>query len=150
MQINKRGLQLIEKFESLRLTPYKDEKGLWTEGYGHTKGITADSPAIDQSTAENWLKEDVREAEFLVGKYIHVPLNGNQFSALVSLVFNCGYAPLLGQLGQKLNRKDYDGAAQEFDRWDHEGECESNGLLRRREAEKQLFLTPLYEAYYEV
>jgi len=137
--INQAGLNLIKSFESLRLHPYADDAGVWTIGYGHTSGVTADTPAINAAQAEYFLKIDVSDAASSVQQKISISLNDNQFSALVSLVFNVGKAPLLHTLGAKLNAGDYAGASAEFLRWNRVGGQVSNGLTRRRNAEQRLF-----------
>lgn len=121
--------------------PYQDGGGVWTQGYGHTRGITASSSAITEDEALQLLADDLQTAEVEVSRIIRVSLNDNQFAALVSLVFNCGSAPLLMTLGKKLNSGDYDGAGDSFLVWDHIGGVVSDGLERRREAEKELFNT---------
>lgn len=144
MKTNLAGLELIKEQEALRLKPYQDINGFWTEGYGHTKGVTRNSCAITSEQALEWLKEDVMESEHWIEKYIHVPLTNNQFSALASLVFNCGPAPLLATLGAYLNAKNYVKAADAFLPWDHitrNGEkIVVAGLVKRRQAERALFL----------
>ena len=123
------------------MSAYQDNVGIWTIGYGHTRGVTENSPAITEEEAENLLFLDLQDAEIEVEHLVAVPLNDNQFSALVSLVFNVGITPLLRGLGQKLNRQDYEDAAQEFLFWNHAGGIVVDGLTRRRKAEMELFNT---------
>jgi len=139
------GLALIKSFEGFRATAYQDEAGVWTIGYGHTAGVTESSPAITEPQGELLLRADLQTAEESVEHFIGVDLNDNQFSALVSLVYNTGAAPLRRTLGQKLNDGDYDGAAHEFQRWRRAGGMVSDGLVRRRKAEADLFMTPVEE-----
>lgn len=141
-KINDAGFDLIKSFESCSLTVYQDIKGIFTQGWGHISGITADSPPITQEQADDWLDDDLDTAEASVSNNITADLTDNQFSALVSLVFNCGNAPLLGHLGEYLNNGDYEAAADAFLQWCHAGGKVIAGLLRRREAEKALFQTP--------
>lgn len=140
--INEDGINLIKTFEGYRSEPYTDSAGIWTQGYGHTHGITANSSACTEEEAEQWLEDDLEDAERTVESGIHVLLNDNQFSALVSLVFNVGPSPLHLTLGRKLNQSDYTGAADEFQRWCHAGGKVVQGLVRRRDAEKSLFSKP--------
>ena len=86
------------------------------------------------------LAADLKNWERSVNLRITAPLTQNQFDALVSLVFNVGSKPLYLTLGTKLNAGDYAGAADEFMKWCHAGGVEVAGLLRRREAERLLFL----------
>ena len=140
--VNDAGYELIQSFESCSLTPYLDGGGVPTIGWGHTKHVTMDMGPITQEEADDFLDDDLDVSEDVVNNAIKVPLTDNQFSALVSLVFNCGPAPLSGTLGHKLNAGDYSGAAQEFPKWDHVNKVVSIGLLRRRNAEMALFLKP--------
>jgi len=145
MKINKAGLELVKQFEGFRADAYKDLAGIYTIGYGSTQGINENTPRITQMDAEKLLRDDLNSAEHLVTTLITKPLTSNQFSALVSLVFNCGGAPLRGTLGKRLNMGDYHGASLIFEKW-----CNARvngvltpikGLLRRRLAEKALFLS---------
>jgi lysozyme len=143
MQISPTGLELIVRFEGLRLTAYDDGFGTWTIGCGHTGPDVHRGLSCTRPRAMQLLQQDVRGAEASIARLVHVPLNQCQFDALTSLVFNAGSGPLHGTLGQKLNARDYAGAAQEFLRWNKanvHGRLEvSLGLVRRREAEKTLF-----------
>jgi lysozyme len=139
--INSVGLALVKSFEQFRAQPYQDEGGVWTIGYGHTDHIGPDSPALSEAEAEALLRRDLSEAEESVCALVHVPLNDNQYAALVSLVYNAGPAPLSRGLGMRLNAGDYAGVADEFLRWRLAGGMVSDGLLRRRTAERALFLT---------
>jgi lysozyme len=140
------GIKLIQSFESCTLTRYQDEGGIWTQGWGHIKGITADSQPITQNQADAWFLEDISIAEASVSCLITERLTDDQYDAVVSLAYNAGSAPLLGRLGRYLNSGDMNKAAAEFDKWVHVKEngieVVCNGLVRRRAAEKQLFLMP--------
>lgn len=136
---------IIRVFEGLRLKAYDDGTGTLTIGVGHTGIDVKPGMEISIQRAEELLKADIARAKALITQYIEVPLNDNQMAALISLVFNCGAAPLKGTLGHLLNAKDYDTAALQFARWTHAGGRVLNGLVRRRAAEKKLFLTPTGE-----
>lgn len=146
--INQAGRSLIESFESCVLAPYQDVRGIWSIGYGHTKGVTENSPPITQAQADVLLESDLIGAENLVSKFIRTSLTDNQFAALVSLTYNAGYPPLAGTIGRLLNSvtsPDYQGAADAFLLWNKahiDGVLqEVGGLTRRRMAERALFLT---------
>ncbi len=131
---------LIDKFEGCKLTPYQDSGGIWTVGYGHTGSDVTDE-TITQEQADSWRDQDIATAVRRVRQYITATLNQNQLDALTSLVFNLGVAPLKGTLGRMVNARDYKGAADEFDLWVH---CKGKvllGLVTRREAEKEIFLS---------
>lgn len=146
-QINQAGLDLVKSFESFSAEPYQDRGGVWTIGYGHTANVTADTPPIDKNEGEQLLRGDMAEAESMVESHIQADLNDNEFSALVSITENAGTGPLIGGLGRVLNAGNKAEAAEHFLLWDKEhidGQLvESAGLLRRRKAERELFLTPV-------
>lgn len=146
MHINDAGLALIKSFESFRAVAYQDRGGVWTQGFGHTSGVTAASTIIDYAQATAWLRSDVGAAERAVTTHITVPLTSNQFSALVSLVFNVGTGPLVGSIAELINQGEGDEAADHFLLWNKvrvNGKLvESVGLTRRRKMERALFLAP--------
>lgn len=105
--INAAGLALVCDAEGLRLEAYRDTSGIWTIGYGHTRGVRpGDSINIEQ--AGQLLEADLMEAERAVNALVKVPLTENQFSALVSFVFNEGEAAFSkSTLLTKLNEGGY-------------------------------------------
>lgn len=140
-----RGIELIKEFEGCRLTAYKCPAGVWTIGYGHTGTVdgkaVASGMSITAKKATELLKADLAKFEAAVNTYVTAPITQNMFDALVSFAFNCGAGALKGStLLKKLNAKDYDGAAAEFARWNKAGGTVLNGLVRRRERERQLFM----------
>lgn len=139
---NQAGIQLIKKFEGFSHTPYICPAGYWTIGYGHRIPDSSTSNGISESDAEMLLRKDLNTAELAVRRLIKVELTENQFSALVSFVFNLGSGRLQSStLRMKLNRGDYEGAANEFLRWTKGGGRTLKGLVVRRQAERELFLT---------
>lgn len=139
MKTSQKGIDLIKKFEGCRLTAYKCPAGVWTIGYGHTRGVKK-GQRITQKQAESYLKSDLREYEKSVEKAVKVTLNQNQFDALISFTYNCGVAALQGStLLKKLNAGDYKGASAEFPRWNKSSGRVLNGLKYRRKAERELF-----------
>lgn len=140
MNISQKGIELIKSFEGLYTSAYLDPVGIWTIGYGHTGSDVWQGKVITNEMAENLLHSDLNRFESGVNDLVKVPLTQSQYDALVSFAFNCG----LGAFGSsdllaKLNRKDYQGASNEFGRWVHGGGVVLQGLVRRRQAEKQLF-----------
>ena len=142
------GIALIKKYEGLRLKAYKCPAGVWTIGYGHTRGVQP-GDRITPEQAEEYLREDLKDCEQDVMDLVEVFINQNQFDALVSFVYNVGadidtdhFAEGLGDstLLIKLNGGDPEGAAREFPKWVYAGGKKLNGLIARREAERQLFL----------
>jgi GH24 family phage-related lysozyme (muramidase) len=142
---NEAGLELMKHFEGLELEAYICPAGVWTIGYGHTSaaGPPTVYPGmkITQSEATAIFQRDLRKFEQGVRDCVKVPLTSNEFSALVSFALNCGVGALrMSTLLRKLNSSDYQGAADEFLRWTKGGGRELPGLVRRRKAERELFL----------
>lgn len=135
------GVDLIKAFEGRRLRAYRCSAGVWTIGYGHT-GDVKPGDRISPDKAEKLLREDLRKFEDGVSIRVQVPLTQNQFDALVSFSFNVGIGALgRSTLLKKLNKKDYRGAANEFRKWNKGGGRVLAGLVRRRKAERALFLS---------
>ena len=145
MNTGEKGIELIKSFEGCRLTAYRDSVGIWTIGYGHTAGVEQ-GMTITQAKAEGLLKNDLVIYENYVKKYITYALNQNQFDALVSFTYNLGGGNLQkSDLRKYLNAGNLQAAADEFDKWVYAGGKKLSGLVRRRAAEKALFLTPVKE-----
>jgi lysozyme len=143
MNISQNGIELIKKFEGCVLFGYKDAVGVPTIGYGHTGGVIV-GQVISQAKAEELLKKDLQKFVNGVIACVDVPVNQNQFDALVSFSFNCGLGSLQkSTLLKKLNAKDYAGAAAEFTKWNKAGGGILAGLTRRRAAELALFVKPV-------
>lgn len=139
-QTNAAGLALIKQYEGLVLEPYADAGGKLTVGYGHLVKPGEFFSRLSEQQAHNLLREDVRVAEAYVKRYVKVKLNDNQFSALVSLVYNVGPGNFQrSTLLRLLNQGNGDKAAKEFLRWNKVGTRVLSGLQKRREAEKRLF-----------
>jgi GH24 family phage-related lysozyme (muramidase) len=146
MKISKNGIDLIKSFEGCVLHAYKpvDTEKYWTIGYGHYGSDVRENMTISQKEAEQLLVFDLRVFDYAVNSLVKVTLNQNQFDSLVSFAYNCGRENLrTSTLLKKVNQKDFKGAANEFDKWIHAGGKVLNGLIRRRKAEKELFLKPI-------
>lgn len=142
MKISQKGVDLIKSFEGLELKAYKDSVGVTTIGYGSTGPHVSMGMTITKEQAEQLLKKDLERFERGVSDLVKVPLNQNQFDALVSFSFNLGLGNLKSStLLKKLNASDYIGASKEFERWNRAGGKVLNGLTRRRIAERDLFLS---------
>ena len=139
-QIGQKGLDLIKRFEGLYLRSYKCPADVWTIGYGHTKNVNGNQ-IITSEQAEQLLRSDLRVFEKVVSDAVTVPLNQNQFDALVSLAFNIGGSNFgSSTLLRMLNAANYAGAADQFLRWNRAGDRVLDGLTRRRQDERALFL----------
>lgn len=135
------AVPMIAKFEGCRLHAYQDSVGVWTIGYGHTKGVKPND-SIDQETASRWLREEVSVFMDTVMHYVHVPVNEHQLAALTSFAYNVGAGALKrSTLLRLLNSGRYEQAAHEFNKWTKAGGRVLTGLVRRRNEEMQEFLT---------
>jgi len=140
METSENGIELIKKFEGKRQVAYQDEAGVWTIGYGHTKDVYK-GQLIIESRADKMLAEDLKVYEGIVNEQVKVPLNQNQFDALVSWTFNLGEKNLKkSTMLKKLNEGDFDSVPTEMKRWNIVAGKVSKGLINRREAEVSLFL----------
>lgn len=139
MQYSKSGLTLTESFEGLRLIAYQDSVGVWTIGYGHTRGVCA-GMNCNRQQAEAWLIEDIAFAVAFVNAHVKVQITQGEFDALVDFAFNLGvgseeHSTLLAL----VNEGRFDEAKLQFPKWDIAGGHEVAGLLRRRMAEQAEF-----------
>ena len=147
MRTSENGIALIKRWEGLELESYQDIAGVWTIGYGHTE-TAGPNQKISEREAEELLKRDLEPRERAVGDLTSVPLNQNEFDALVSFVYNVGVGAYRNSTARKrLNRGDRVGAAEALT-WFNKATIggvlrEVNGLKRRRAAEQALFLTPV-------
>lgn len=142
--INSEGLAIIKDAEGLRLESYPDGR-VWAVGYGSTfidNTPVREDLTITEEQAEEYLLADLTTAESAVSRYVKVSLTDNQFSALASFTQNMGSGNFReSTLLKKLNSGDHAGAADQFDRWVYSSGKVSNGLIKRRAREKELFLS---------
>lgn len=145
MHVSPSGIDLICNFEGLRLNAYDDGVGVWTIGFGTTKypnGIRVkkgDTCTLDQAKA--YMQNDLKSFEQAVNSVVKVPVNQNQFDALVSLAYNIGSNAFKNStLVKRLNEGNYKAAANQFDVWVNAGGKRMQGLVNRRTVEKALFL----------
>ena len=139
MKTGDKGLALIKEFEGFRALAYLCPAGVWTIGWGHTRGVT-ENDLVSEELATDMLVEDLEFSEAAVDLNVKVPLNQNQLDALVSFTFNLGQGALAqSTLLKLLNAGDYAGAAAQFGRWVKAGNQTLPGLVRRRAAERALF-----------
>ena len=146
MSVSNKGVDLICEFEGEQLIAYDDGVGVWTIGFGTIKypnGVRVkkgDTCTLDQ--AKEYMRHDLIEFEHTVNSSVKVPLNQNQFDALVSLAYNIGSNAFKSStLVKKLNAGDYQGAADQFNVWVNAGGKRMQGLVNRRDREKLLFLS---------
>ena len=150
MQLSTNGLDKLKTLEGLKLVPYRDSGGRLTVGYGHLiRLLDAITPSttIDEDRATSLLVEDVSYTEMSVGKIVTSTVNQNQFDAMVLFAYNVGVNNFASStLLKMVNLSQFDTAADEFMRWDkiHTSNgmyVEVAGLVNRRQAEKDLFMT---------
>lgn len=151
LKISPKGVALIKEFEGLSLKSYRDAVGIWTIGYGHTR-TAKPNQTITLEQANALLAQDIAMFEPMIHQHVKVPLTQGQYDALVSIVFNVGPGNssksgilrlnngLPSTLLRRLNAKDYLGAALAFKDWKMAGGKVLAGLVRRREAEYNMFM----------
>jgi lysozyme len=154
MQMSEHGLGLLEKWEGFELNVYKDSAGLPTIGVGHllTKSELSSgkivlngvpvpySGGLTNQQVIDLLGQDVKPAELAVNNGVKVPLNQNQFDALVSFTFNVGVAAFTAStLLKVLNQQQYTAVPTQFLRWVRSGGEVVQGLVNRRQNEISLW-----------
>ena len=144
MKTGTRGKKLIKSFEGFRAIAYICPAGVPTIGYGTTRingSRVKEGMKITSDEAEVFLEQDLKVFEDAINHNVLVEINQNQFDALVSFVYNVGIANFKkSTLLKKLNKGYYEEASNQLLRWTRAGGKVLNGLVRRREAEKELFL----------
>lgn len=141
MRIADKGIELIKHFEGYRDVAYICAGGKWTIGYGHTQGVKG-GDKVTKAQAEVFLKQDVKDAEDAVNNLISAPLTQNQFDALVSLVYNIGSGNFYNSTVRRLINEqcsDMGRIKRAFLMWKRANGITLSGLIRRREAEFELF-----------
>ena len=147
MKISENGLNLIKEFEGLSLKPYLDVVNIPTIGYGNTfykdgKKVTLNDKPISEIEATELLSH-IAQKDFgdKILQLVKVPLNQNQFDALVSICYNIGMGNFTkSTLLKKINQGDFKGASLEFEKWNKSGGVVLAGLVKRRSKEKALFI----------
>lgn len=138
MRMSAVGLLKLSVREGRRKKAYKDTKGIWTIGVGHTGPEVVEGLTISDAEIDRLLGEDVQWAEDAVNA-VKAPLNQNMFDALVSFVFNIGASAFAKSTMKKLlDLGDYKGAYEQFDRWIIPKE-----ITGRRMSEKAQFIEPV-------
>ena len=145
MLVSNLGIDLICDFEGKRLVAYDDGVGVWTIGFGTTiypNGIRVKKgDTCTEAQAKAYMSHNLKKFEQAVNSSVTIPLNQNQFDALVSLAYNIGSSAFKNStLVKKLNAGDIRGAADQFDVWVNAGGKRMQGLVDRRAKEKEVFL----------
>lgn len=151
-QLTINDLSITKQAESCRLTAYPDpasprargtgsDGSPWTIGYGHTGPDVYEGLTWTQAQADAALLADMQKAINNVHAYVKVPLTEDQFIALCDFTFNVGCSAFdTSTLLAKLNAYDLEGAIDEFAKWNKAGGIVLNGLIKRRDGEKALFI----------
>ena len=150
MQLSKTGIELLKHFEGCELKAYQDSVGVWTIGYGHTKGIY-EGLEITQLEAEKMLQDELPEYEGYITDKVVPMLQQHEFDALVCWVYNLGPTNLSSStMLKKLNAGEFKEVPFQMKRWDKAGGQPLLGLTRRRNAEALLFKGEQWKDYLEV
>lgn len=153
LRLSEKGAMFIARFEGVRLKLYDDPAGHCTIGVGHLvhrgrcngREPAAFKRGLTRAQAYALLQEDARKAESAVRK-LRVPLNQQQFDALVSFTFNLGAGwTRQSKLREALLARRYKDVPREMSRWVHAGKRQLPGLIKRRRAEGRLFRHGKYE-----
>ena len=139
MKTSEEGKTLIKKFEGCKLRTYLDAVDVPTIAYGRTKDVKI-GDICTQQQAEDWLEEELVEYEGYVNEAVKVELTQPQFDSIVSWTYNLGPSNLnRSSMLRVLNASDYDNVPEQIMRWNKAGGRVLAGLVRRREAEAEMF-----------
>lgn len=147
--LSESAVKLIKTFEGLSLKPYLCPANVPTIGYGTTvypdgRKVSVKDPPITEAQADEFLRHDAEKFCSDVERLVTVSINDNQFGALVSFCYNLGAAALQNSsLLKKLNSGRHAEAAEEFLKWVYAAGQVLPGLVKRRQAERALFLHPV-------
>lgn len=147
LKLSPSGAAIIKHFEDENgpaLVAFKPTPNdVWTIGWGHTHGVTKGMTCTPEQ-AEEWFQQDMAWAQSAVLSAVNVPLNQNQFDALVSFTENEGAAAFdRSTLLRLLNEGNYSGAASQFSSWVYQDGQILPGLVSRRKQEAALFNAPM-------
>lgn len=150
-RISRAAIELLKRFEGFRARAAELPDGRWTVGHGHT--LTARQGAeVSEKDAEDLLLYDLVAVAHVINESVFAPLTQNQFDALCSFAFNVGADHFRhSSVLRRLNEGQHLQAACAMEMW---RQAEVGGerivvdaLVRRRSAEKTLFLTPVNAAW---
>ena len=149
MNTSAAGRKMIEGFEGCRLEAYQDIVGVWTIGYGSTgPGVGPGVVWTQEQADQNLTDRLANEFEPVVNRVCaNIPTTQQQFDAMVSLEWNIGTGGFAGSTVARDHKAgDFPLAADAFLMWDHAGGEVCEPLLRRRQAERQVYLGGAYPA----
>lgn len=141
MRTSQKGIDLIKEFEGYSERVYLCPGGVYTIGYGHTRGVQI-GDTCTREKAEEYLRDDLKDTEEAIEALVTVPLTQNQFDALVSLVYNIGSGNFYDSTIRRVinaNGGDMEEYRRAWMMWVKSKGKRLKGLVRRREAEFKLF-----------
>ena len=151
-RVSRKGVRFVSRFEGFRSCPYRDAVGVWTVGFGETKGVGPNTPCISERKARRKLKRRLtHDYARPAWKLIKAPLTRCERDALASFTYNVG----LGNLQNSTLRKRLNGPSarsrevrrnifrEELPRWTNGGLA---GLVKRRHAEVRMAVHGDYSA----
>lgn len=148
LELTARDVDLIKQREGCVLKPYRDTKGIWTDGYGNTHGVVPNGPPITQEKADADFARHLVNFRRSVLACVNVPLKDHQLGALVSFALNVGGDALPhganggpSSILRALNAGDYEGAGNAFNNWMADPEVKT-----RRAGERDQFRGVAFEA----
>jgi lysozyme len=143
--------RFIQGWEKCRLTPYQDQAGNWTVGWGHLMQPGDPRVPITQDEADALFDHELLHTADGVGDLIALPLSQQQFDALVAFSYNCGVGAFASStLRTAVNAADFASAADDFGAWNKVRDpatgllVVSAGLTKRRAAERAIFVNGDY------
>lgn len=140
MNISTNGIEMIKKWEGVRLKAYRDPVGIWTIGYGHTFGVKQ-GDVCSQWQAEKWLKEEAKSHMKIAEKLITVKITQHMYDALASFHYNLGVNILTNSnLLRLINAKKWKEASEKMKEYNKAGGKVLQGLVNRRNDEAKLFM----------
>lgn len=142
LTVSQKCVELVAKYEGCRLKAYKCPAGVWTIGYGHTAGVVSGMVLPSKEMALELLKDDLKKYATSVNNCVKngtitFALNQNQFDALTSFCYNCG----AGNLQRLVKGRSASEVAEKLMAYTKGGGKVLPGLVRRREEERELFLS---------
>lgn len=140
LQISGEGLQLLASAEGCRTSPYQCSAGVWTNGIGHTRGVTPVTAVSERQVAVN-LIDDVQRVERGIARCLQVTMPQGVWDATVSFAFNVGVSAVCRSTYARLiNQQQWRAACDQLMRWVYVTGVRNKGIEARRSAERALCL----------
>lgn len=146
-EIPAQAIEIVARFEGLRLVTYADAVGVATIGYGHTGADVTKGQRITKDRARELLVSDLQIAAGRIRGVVKAPiiaaLSDGQYAALLSFVFNLG-CNAKWSLWKVLNAGQFEAVPAQLRRFVNAGGKRLAGLVRRREAEAAMFAADIH------